>query len=226
MRGVAVRPLANAAQQGTAALARRLQREVAWLRRELALRGGAPVKPYGVMGGGTLEGTGGTHGRAGSGGVAAGNLWSVAGGQGEGAGAAAAGVDGQAGALTAPLPPSNCTPSTFVHVLFILRGICPAKTHSIQDRQTRMHRFAPPGSGTLAAAGAAAGAREQLLAFFACEETAAPEREALAAPELGSAQNMRQLLLAARARLCQPSCCGLMACDTRTQRSWCRLCEA
>lgn len=84
----------------------------------------------------------------------------------------------------------------------------------------------PLGSGTLAAAGAAAGARAQLLAFFACEGTAAPEREGVAVPELGSAQDMRQLLLAARARLRQPFCCGFMACVTRTPRSWCRLCEA
>ena len=48
MRGVAVRPVRNGAQQGLAAQVRRLQREVDWLRRELARCGGAQAGPHRV----------------------------------------------------------------------------------------------------------------------------------------------------------------------------------
>ena len=50
MRGVAVRPVPNGAQQGLAAQVRRLQREVDWLRRELALREGPQAVHHRVSG--------------------------------------------------------------------------------------------------------------------------------------------------------------------------------
>lgn len=48
MRGVAVRPVRNGAQQGLAAQVKRLQREVAWLRGELARRDGPQAGPHRV----------------------------------------------------------------------------------------------------------------------------------------------------------------------------------